>query len=201
MPNRLKELRTSKGLSMKEMSKELVEKKYFNSITDATLSNYENEKREPKIDTWEKLANFFGVSVPYIQGLNYPRTDEEFFEKLDNHTNQMLNHYNNSEKDEIYKNWNIYFASLYETSKTENKVDDVNKLITGLSLITNEVVLGLPIIQGRSGTEEGLKLIEKTIEVLNEKKHVVFGPNGIEYFSDDKWEERKNNQNKKASDD
>ncbi|MBZ1528828.1 helix-turn-helix domain-containing protein [Leuconostoc mesenteroides] len=196
--NRISELRKETNTSQTELAKLL-------GVTRQAISLYEKwpDKggREPKIDTWEKLANFFGVSVPYIQGLNYPRTDEEFFEKLDNHTNQMLNHYNNSEKDEIYKNWNIYFASLYETSKAENKVDDVNKLITGLSLITNEVVLGLPIIQGRSGSEEGLKLIEKTIEVLKEKKHVVFGPNGIEYFSDDKWEERKNNQNKKASDD
>lgn len=188
--NRISELRKETNTSQTELAKLL-------GVTRQAISLYEKwpDKggREPKIDTWEKLANFFGVSVPYIQGLNYPRTDEEFFEKLDNHTNQMLNHYNNSEKDEIYKNWNIYFASLYETSKAENKVDDVNKLITGLSLITNEVVLGLPIIQGRSGSEEGLKLIEKTIEVLKEKKHVVLGPNGIEYFSDDKWEERKNN--------
>lgn len=196
--NRISELRKETNTSQTELAKLL-------GVTRQAISLYEKwpDKggREPKIDTWEKLANFFGVSVPYIQGLNYPRTDEEFFEKLDNHTNQMLNHYNNSEKDEIYKNWNIYFASLYETSKADNKVDDVNKLITGLSLITNEVVLGLPISQGRSGSEEGLKLIEKTIEVLKEKKHVAFGPNGIEYFSDDKWEERKNNQNKKASDD
>lgn len=68
MPNRLKELRNSKGLSMKQMSKELVEKKYFDSITDATLSNYENEKREPKLETWVKLAEYFDVSVGYLQG-------------------------------------------------------------------------------------------------------------------------------------
>lgn len=70
MPNRLKELRNSKGLSMKQMSKELVEKKYFDSITDATLSNYENEKREPKLETWVKLADYFGVDVGYLQGLS-----------------------------------------------------------------------------------------------------------------------------------
>lgn len=68
MPNRLKELRNSKGLSMKQMSTELVEKKYFDSITDATLSNYENEKREPKLETWVKLADYFGVDVGYLQG-------------------------------------------------------------------------------------------------------------------------------------
>ncbi|MGO2978811.1 MAG: helix-turn-helix transcriptional regulator, partial [Leuconostoc mesenteroides] len=107
--NRISELRKETNTSQAELAKLL-------GVTRQAISLYEKwpDKggREPKIDTWEKLANFFGVSVPYIQGLNYPRTDEEFFEKLDNQTNQMLNHYNNSEKDEIYKNWNIYFASL-----------------------------------------------------------------------------------------
>ncbi|GEM_PF-1913952 len=80
MPNRLKELRNSKGLSMKQMSKDLVKKKYFDNITDATLSNYENEKREPKLDTWKKLADFFGVDVGYLQGVtNLTHTKPDFF--------------------------------------------------------------------------------------------------------------------------
>lgn len=70
--NRLKELRNSKGISMKQMSKELVEKKYFDSITDATLSNYENEKREPNIKTLIALADYFDVSIDYLVG----RSDE-----------------------------------------------------------------------------------------------------------------------------
>ncbi|MDM7641873.1 helix-turn-helix domain-containing protein [Leuconostoc citreum] len=80
MPNRLKELRNSKGLSMKQMSKDLVKKKYFDNITDATLSNYENEKREPKLDTWKKLADYFGVDVGYLQGVtNLTHTKPDFF--------------------------------------------------------------------------------------------------------------------------
>ncbi|MGO3625629.1 MAG: helix-turn-helix domain-containing protein [Leuconostoc mesenteroides] len=63
MTNRLKELRNRKGLSMKKLSEDLVKKGYFPNITDATLSNYENEKREPKLETWKKLADYFGVSV------------------------------------------------------------------------------------------------------------------------------------------
>lgn len=66
--NRLKELRNSKGLSMKQISKDLVKKKYFDNITDATLSNYENEKREPKSATWELLADYFDVDPEYLVG-------------------------------------------------------------------------------------------------------------------------------------
>ena len=104
MANRLKELRTSKGLSMKEMSKELVEKNYFSSITDATLSNYENEKREPKLESWQKLADYFGVSVPFLQGISDENgtlfrtvadfvsgTDYRSFDLLDNSVQITIN--------------------------------------------------------------------------------------------------------------
>ncbi|ORI41191.1 helix-turn-helix domain-containing protein [Leuconostoc mesenteroides] len=70
MTNRLKELRNRKGLSMKKLSEDLVKKGYFPNITDATLSNYENEKREPKLETWQKLADYFGVDVAYLQGVS-----------------------------------------------------------------------------------------------------------------------------------
>ncbi|WP_282805917.1 helix-turn-helix domain-containing protein [Lactobacillus isalae] len=44
-----------------ELSKEV-------QIPNNTLSQYENEKRKPKLETWQALADFFGVSVPYLQG-------------------------------------------------------------------------------------------------------------------------------------
>ena len=37
-------------------------------IPNNTLSQYETGKREPKLKTWEKLAKFWKVSVPYLQG-------------------------------------------------------------------------------------------------------------------------------------
>lgn len=70
MTNRLKELRNRKGLSMKKLSEDLVRKGYFPNITDATLSNYENEKREPKLETWKELADYFGVSVAELMGVD-----------------------------------------------------------------------------------------------------------------------------------
>lgn len=44
-----------------ELSKEV-------QIPNNTLSQYENEKRKPKLETWQALANYFNVSVPYLQG-------------------------------------------------------------------------------------------------------------------------------------
>lgn len=59
--NRIRELRKEKGLTLKQMGQLL-------NMLDSTLSQYENERRKPKKKTWQKLADFFDVSVPYLQG-------------------------------------------------------------------------------------------------------------------------------------
>ncbi|MFM9597643.1 helix-turn-helix domain-containing protein, partial [Streptomyces scabiei] len=40
-----------------------------------TISRYETGKREPKLETWLKLAEFFNVSVSYLQGLTISEND------------------------------------------------------------------------------------------------------------------------------
>jgi transcriptional regulator with XRE-family HTH domain len=64
--NRLKELRESKNLTFKELSNELKSRNV--SISPNSLSKYERGARNPKIETWQALADFFDVSVPYLQG-------------------------------------------------------------------------------------------------------------------------------------
>jgi transcriptional regulator with XRE-family HTH domain len=63
LKNRLKELRKKKHLTLKELGEQL-------GLANNTLSQYETGKREPKLETWQKLAEFFGVSVQYLQGLS-----------------------------------------------------------------------------------------------------------------------------------
>ena len=38
-------------------------------ISYFTLRRYELEDTEPKLKTWQKLADYFGVSVGYLQGI------------------------------------------------------------------------------------------------------------------------------------
>lgn len=61
--NRIAELRHKKNMTLKELGNAL-------NMRDNTLSQYENNKREPKLETWRKLANFFNVSVEYLMGLS-----------------------------------------------------------------------------------------------------------------------------------
>lgn len=60
--NKLREARKIKGLTLKEVAEDV-------GIADNTLQKYETEKREPKKETWVKLADYYCVPVAYLMGL------------------------------------------------------------------------------------------------------------------------------------
>ncbi|WP_369022306.1 helix-turn-helix domain-containing protein [Ligilactobacillus salivarius] len=60
--NRLRELRLSKNLTLKQVADDI-------GISENLIGKYEREEREPKLKTWIKLADYFNVSVSYLQGL------------------------------------------------------------------------------------------------------------------------------------
>lgn len=67
--NRLRFLREEKGKTLNEVSLEL-------DIPYQTYRNYEIGKRQPKDnDTWQKLADYYEVSVPYVMGLSDVRSE------------------------------------------------------------------------------------------------------------------------------
>lgn len=64
---RFKFLRTEMNLTQDE----LVDKfntTYNTNFNKSTLSQYENDKRKPEINSLEKWAEFFGVSIDYLLG-------------------------------------------------------------------------------------------------------------------------------------
>lgn len=67
MKNRLKELRKELGLTQEELGKQV-------GMPNNTLSQYETGKREPKLETWQKLADFFNVPVDYLLGFSKDRS-------------------------------------------------------------------------------------------------------------------------------
>lgn len=69
LENKLRELRNEKKLTLPQLSEKLNKAVNLNISPDA-LSKYERGDREPKLETWEKLAAFFKVSIPYIQGIS-----------------------------------------------------------------------------------------------------------------------------------
>lgn len=67
MKNRLKELRKEEGLTLDEIQNQA-------GIKRGTYNNYENGVTEPKLDTWQKLADFFNVPVDYLLGISKDRS-------------------------------------------------------------------------------------------------------------------------------
>lgn len=74
--NRLKELRKRRGLTLAEL-KDKIKDKQGVSFSTSQLSSFENGKRSPRNESaWEAIADYFGVSVPYLLGY-----DDNDFEK------------------------------------------------------------------------------------------------------------------------
>ena len=67
MKNRLKEIRKEKRLALKELGEQV-------GMPNNTLSQYETGKREPKLETWQKLADFLNVPVDYLLGISKDRS-------------------------------------------------------------------------------------------------------------------------------
>lgn len=61
MKNRIKELRQKQNLTLKELSSRT-------GISDVNLSRYERGSVQPREQMWKKLADYFDVSIGYLQG-------------------------------------------------------------------------------------------------------------------------------------
>lgn len=59
--DRLKELRTAKGLTMEALANEI-------HGTKAAIGNLENRRKKPGLDTLLALADYFDVSLDYLVG-------------------------------------------------------------------------------------------------------------------------------------
>lgn len=68
MKNRIRQVRKKQGVSQEKLAKSL-------GITRQAISQYEIGNRKPDIETWQKLADFLGVSVSYLQGTAFNETD------------------------------------------------------------------------------------------------------------------------------
>ncbi|AYN50129.1 helix-turn-helix transcriptional regulator [Lactobacillus johnsonii] len=137
--NRIKEIRQEKNLSQTDIAKAL-------GVTRQAISLYEKGDREPKLETWQKLADFFGVSVPYLQGVS--DIDDPNF----------------------YKNLELYLALIAESNSLENYKDkdfvkklDVSeneRIKANFSLVFNLLEMGV-----MDEIKEELRTLTKKISV------------------------------------
>lgn len=79
--NRLRETRKIKGLTLKEVAEDT-------GILENLIGKYEREEREPKKETWIKLADYYDVPVAYLMGL--PEGLIRYIDRLGNMTFESL---------------------------------------------------------------------------------------------------------------
>jgi len=84
--NRIKDLREDLDMKQSELA-EII------NTTRATISDYENEKTEPKKDVWIKLAEFFNVSVDYLMGKTNNPSNDNFTDGMDEEDIKELEKY------------------------------------------------------------------------------------------------------------
>lgn len=103
--NRLKKLRQEKGLSQKALTEILNDKSDF-TVTLRTVQNWEANKTPIKSAPAQILADYFGVTVPYLLGYHeetiafkFPSDEEGFYKE----TQKLIDMAENIEQDsEIY---------------------------------------------------------------------------------------------------
>lgn len=83
MTNNIRLERKNQQKLLKDVSKAL-------QIPINTLSNYERGDREPKLETWKKLADYFGVDIGYLQGVQKYRNAQARKLEFDDLQNKLL---------------------------------------------------------------------------------------------------------------
>lgn len=175
--NRIAELRKNKKLSQAQLAKET-------GLTRQAVSLYEIGKREPKLETWIKLADFFDVSVLYLQGLSNSKVTFNSIDKFiksngfdmsalnsslndkDIHTYKRLTDAYHGRKEPNSKVNPKKMSLLYRDLMLENNISDSQKFIEFTRLFAR--IYHLFLMGYGEGDDKARKLYEKILaEVLN----------------------------------
>lgn len=85
MKNRINELRKNKGLTLKAFASELNkfterDRNNVNTVTYSTISRWEKGITEPSLAMWQKMSDYFGVSIGYLQGENSDDSEKKIID-------------------------------------------------------------------------------------------------------------------------
>lgn len=144
--NRLRQLREEKGYSLRELGLKV-------GMSASVLGNYEREDRQPKLDVWEKLADFFDVSTSYIMGISDERNEvnELLKRKISNMIEQKIN--STDEENEV-----LFFLNFL--------IDDITNFVNAL-IYEKDSEFQVRIIDNMSSI---VKLMSSMVAETNKKK-------------------------------
>ena len=194
MGNRIKELRLEKSISQQNLADKV-------GVTRQAISLFEKGDREPKLETWIKLSNFFKVPVSYLKGTSNYKADPSEFWKLDNFQNFLecvadgknergdllftektwekeVHQYMSQRNFEDFKRMVEFFNTLSVSDITQDKIE---KVINNLNSVHEVNKITEPTfyffeacIDGVGGDKEKMKLVEdfeKKLEDLEKERN------------------------------
>lgn len=115
--NRIAELRKEKGLTLQQVADAI-------GVGNNTISRYETGKREPKLETWSKLADFFDVPVSYLQGISDIKDDIDKWRVEDLKRSGQMAIWLEKDTDKLLKN----YSSVSAKSLTYHQLETVTTL-------------------------------------------------------------------------
>ena len=207
MENRIKEIRQKNSLTLEKMGEKV-------GIAKNTLSRYESGKREPKLEVWQKLADFFKVSVPYLQGFDehksnrlkelrqYENISQGDLAKATGLTRQAISNYERGNRDPSRETWQQlakYFQVSVPYLKGEIDTEYLEKLVELLMLLSFPKIVisyGDTDIDDDTKSYIGIEIIiqiykllgynskDKFLEMYNKVIKLVNDNETIEYLQD-----------------
>lgn len=169
-PNRIRELRKKKGLTLKQFADAFNKFSNGKNVTYATISRWERGENNPSIYDWKKLAEFFNVDIHWIK--NDMPDYNEFADYLmsENVSKDFSN--KSAEIAEIKKKVNLGLALLANEKYYPAKYG--SELMAELAKLSS-AIFDVVISTGASYVDKKLmnkdllvKLNERTIRALKE---------------------------------
>lgn len=114
--NRIKEVRLKKHKTQKDLAELL-------NVSEQAISYYEKALREPPLKSWVKLADYLGVSIPYLQGVSGAETFAQYInEKYKLNDDDT---YTNDFNDRLKEYFNVFVDSKNVSNKDKILLDTV----------------------------------------------------------------------------
>lgn len=149
--NRLKALRTEKGITQDKLATIINEKLKENEkpISKMVISNWENNKHTIKPEKAQILADFFGVSVAHLLGIDIEKINEfgSTYKNVEEHINNPVK-YNNFGKGLLNHSQSYMFTieELINADK-ENNTNFADILINYISLNDYDKKIAFDLVQ------------------------------------------------------
>lgn len=168
MTNNIRLERKNQKKLLKDVSKDL-------QIPINTLSNYERGDREPKLETWKKLADYFKVPVGYLQGLTDIK-EYHLYEDYNYHQDLLKNNSSFRENVSLLDDDKQYDAD------DSNGINDI--LLNQYEELTKMFYYGGEVFNGQLPDKKTRINLIKVIDMIFSNAHQIY--EDIQDFSDQK---------------